>query len=87
MFIGLIDVDSVINELFKLLIELFTIFFIIVIFLVDSLDIIVVLLIVRTQFSLLFKELFGSFELLLPFLFFLLDNHCYFPKFLEFLEL
>ncbi len=46
LFIGLIDVDCVIDELFELLVEVVSVLFVFIFLFVDGLDIVVVLLIV-----------------------------------------
>jgi hypothetical protein len=58
-----------------------------VIFLVDSLDMVVIVFIVRPQLGLLLEKLFGTLKLLLTFLFLLLDYHGDLAKFLELREL
>ena len=83
IFIGFVDVDSVVDKLFKFLIKVVTIFLLFVIFLIDGLDFVVIFFVVWTEFGLLLKEFFGAFELLLSFFLFLLNDNSDFPEFSE----
>jgi hypothetical protein len=87
LLIFLIDVNSIIDQFLQLLIKMIPILLFCVIFLVDSLDMVVIVFIVRPQLGLLLEKLFGTLKLLLTFLFLLLDYHGDLAKFLELREL
>lgn len=87
LLIFLIDVDSIIDQFLQLLVKMVAILFLRVIFLVDGLDMVIVVFIVRPQLGLLLEKLLCTLELLLTSLLLLLDYHRDLAQFLELREL